>query len=182
MEFSFEREGAQQRQRDDERFMRLALVEAERALEAGETPVGAVAVADGRVIARGHNQVEALVDPTAHAEVICLGAAATAQGDWRLKPVTLYVTMEPCTMCAGALLLARLGRLVYGVRDRRAGACGSALDVVQANPVGHDLHVTDGVLEEPCRELLQRFYRALRTRDGDGPDRREGNGGPPAPA
>lgn len=146
----------------DERFMRHALAEAERALELGETPVGAVVVQDGRILGRGHNRVETLQDPTAHAEILALGAAAEATGDWRLEGLTLYVTMEPCTMCAGSLLLARIGRLVYGVRDQRAGACGSRLDVIQANPYGLEMRITDGCLEEDCLALLQAFYRALR--------------------
>ena len=115
----------------DESFMRHALVEAELALEEGETPVGAVVVHGDRIVARDHNRVERLTDPTAHAEILVLGAAATALADWRLNELTLYVTMEPCTMCTGAILLGRMGRVVYGVRDQRAGACGSRLDLVQ---------------------------------------------------
>ena len=156
--------------REDERFMRQALVEAERALEEGETPVGAVAVHGGRIVARDHNRVEALNDPTAHAEILVIGAAASALEDWRLNEVTLYVTMEPCPMCAGALLLARTARVVYGVRDLRAGACGSALDLVQANPWRHDLRLSDGCLEDDCRFLLQEFYRSLREKDDSRPD------------
>ncbi len=147
---------------DDERFMRLALAEAERAAEAGETPVGAVAVREGRVIGRGHNRTEALHDATAHAEIVALGAAGESLQDWRLAETTLYVTMEPCAMCAGAILLARVFRLVYGARDVRAGACGSRLDLLQANVLGHDILVTDGCLEDDCRHLLQEFYRRLR--------------------
>lgn len=154
------------RQRD-ESFMRQALFEAQMALEAGETPVGAVAVHDGRIVARDHNRVERLTDATAHAEILVIGAAAGALEDWRLNEVTLYVTMEPCPMCTGALLLARVKRVVYGVRDPRAGACGTSLDLVQANPFGHDLRVSDGCLEDEARVLLQEFYRLLRDR-GDG--------------
>jgi len=153
----------------DERFLRLALAEAQAALEEGETPVGAVVVQDGRVVGRGHNRVESLKDPTAHAEILALGAACRTLDDWRLPEATLYVTMEPCIMCAGSLLLTRLGRLVYGTRDLRAGACGSRLDVVQANPYGLDLRVTDGVLAEECLALLQAFYRGLRDADGAAP-------------
>jgi tRNA(adenine34) deaminase len=155
------------RERQDERFMQLAIAQARLAFEEGETPVGAVAVVDGNVVGRGHNRVEALKDPTAHAEIICLGAAATALEDWRLGPVTLYVTMEPCTMCAGAVLLSRLGRLVYGTRDRRAGACGTRVDVIQANPHGHDLPVSDGCLEAECQALLTEFFDGLRQQRGD---------------
>ena len=154
--------------RSDERFMRQALVEAERALEEGETPVGAVIVRDGVILARDHNRTEQLTDPTAHAEILAIGAAAGALGDWRLQECTLYVTMEPCAMCTGALLLGRVGRVVYGARDLRAGACGSRLDLVQANPQGHALRLEDGCLEEECRMLLQDFYRALRRGEGPG--------------
>jgi len=150
----------------DERFMRQALVEAQRALVDRETPVGAVAVHEGRIIARDHNRVEQLKDPTAHAEILVIGAAATALDDWRLEQVTLYVTMEPCAMCTGALLLGRVGRLVYGVRDLRAGACGSRLDLVQANPLGHDLRLSDGCLESECLALLKEFYRTIRSQSG----------------
>jgi tRNA(adenine34) deaminase len=152
----------------DERFMRHALLEAERALDERETPVGAVAVVDGQVVARDHNRVEQLKDPTAHAEILVIGAAASAVDDWRLERVTVYVTMEPCAMCTGALLLGRVGRLVYGVRDLRAGACGSRLDLVQANPLGHDLRVSDGCLESESLALLQDFYRALRGKSKSG--------------
>lgn len=153
--------------RRDEQFMRQALHEASRALEAGETPVGAVAVHDGRIIARDHNRVERLTDATAHAEILVLGAAASALEDWRLTDVTLYVTMEPCPMCTGAILLSRVKRVVYGVRDARAGACGTRLDLVQANPFGHDLRVADGVLADDCLALLQEFYRGLRRGEED---------------
>lgn len=153
----------------DERYMRHALLEAERALEEGETPVGAVMVHGDRVVARDHNRTEQLTDPTAHAEILAIGAAASAIGDWRLNELTLYVTMEPCTMCTGALLLGRVGRIVYGVRDLRAGACGSRLDLVQGNPHGHLPRIDDGCLEEECRQLLQAFYRQLRDRDPDPP-------------
>jgi tRNA(adenine34) deaminase len=152
--------------KQDERFMRLALEQAQAAFAAGETPVGAIAVRDGAVIGRGHNRVESLCDPTAHAEILCLGAAASSQADWRLHDTTLYVTLEPCTMCIGAILLARVGRLVYGVRDERAGACGSRLELVQANPLGHELRLLDGCLEAECKQLLQEFYRRLRERAG----------------
>lgn len=148
--------------RFDERFMRHALVEAQAALEEGETPVGAVAVLGDRILARDHNRTEQLTDATAHAEILVIGAAADSLGDWRLNEVTLYVTMEPCTMCTGAILLGRVGRVVYGVRDLRAGACGSRLDLIQGNPHGHTPRLDDGCLEAECRELLQQFYQGLR--------------------
>jgi tRNA(adenine34) deaminase len=146
----------------DEQFMRQALVEAHHALEAGETPVGAVAVREGRIVARDHNRVEALTDATAHAEILVLGAAASEKEDWRLDDLTLYVTMEPCPMCAGAILLSRVARLVYGVRDQRAGACGTRLDLLQANPFGHEMQLRDGCLEGECLAPLQDFYQSLR--------------------
>ena len=156
---------------EDERFMRLALAEALAAFEKGESPIGAVIVHEGRVIGRGHNQVETLTDPTAHAEILAIGAAATALEDWRLEECTLYVTMEPCAMCTGAILLSRLRRLVYGVRDLRAGACGSALDLIQANPLGHELLLSDGCLEADCLALLQDFYRRIREKkEPSGPE------------
>ena len=148
--------------------MRLALQQAEQALEEGETPVGAVVVGGGQVLGRGHNRVEQLTDATAHAEILALGAASSSRRDWRLEDTTLYVTMEPCPMCAGAILLSRVGRVVYGVRDERAGACGSRVDLVQANPFGHDLALTDGCLEEECRYLLRSFYHRLRREGRNG--------------
>ncbi|RKZ17199.1 tRNA-specific adenosine deaminase [bacterium] len=144
--------------------MRHALVEAGRALEQGETPVGAVAVFGDRIVARDHNRVEQLTDATAHAEILAMGAAASAIEDWRLNQITLYVTMEPCTMCTGAILLARVGRVVYGARDERAGACGTRLDLIQGNPHGHVPRLDDGCLEQECRALLQEFYRGLRSK------------------
>ena len=149
----------------DERFMRQALHEAQIALEEGETPVGAVVVHQGRIVARDHNRVERLTDATAHAEILVLGAAAGALGDWRLNDATLYVTMEPCPMCTGAILLSRVRRVVYGTRDARAGACGTRLDLVQANPFGHELRLTDGCLADDCTVLLQEFFRNLRSDD-----------------
>lgn len=146
----------------DEHYMRHALVEAEAALAEGETPVGAVAVHGDRIIARDHNRVETLTDATAHAEILAIGAASNALDTWRLREVTLYVTMEPCTMCTGAILLSRVGRVVYGVRDQRAGACGTRLDLIQGNPHGHTPRLDDGCLEDDCRALLQEFYRGLR--------------------
>ncbi len=146
----------------DERFMRLALLEASAALEEDETPVGAVVVQDGRVVGRGHNRVEALGDATAHAEILAIGAAATTLGDWRLNGATLYVNMEPCIMCTGSLLLSRIRRLVYGLRDPRAGACGSRLDLVQANPYNHEMLLLDGCLAAESEALLSEFYRKLR--------------------
>jgi len=147
---------------DDEAGMRAALREARASLERDEVPVGCVIVHEGAVIGRGHNQVEALQDATAHAEVIAIGAASNALGSWRLSDCTLYVTLEPCAMCAGAIVLARLGRLVYGAADPKAGACGSVLDVTGETRLNHRVPITRGVLEDECGELLREFFRARR--------------------
>ncbi len=142
--------------------MRLALAEAGRAADAGETPVGAVLIVDGAVIAAGHNMRETWQDPTAHAEVIVLREAAARLGRWRLPDATLYVTMEPCLMCAGALVLGRVGRVVYGCRDPRAGALGSVYDVVRDGRLNHLYRITPGVLEAECRVVVQGFFERLR--------------------
>lgn len=142
--------------------MREALGEARATAEAGEVPVGAVAVVNGVVVARGQNRVLRDVDPTAHAEVIAMRAAAQALGNYRLLDCTLYVTLEPCAMCAGAMVHARLKRLVYGAADPKAGAAGSVLEVVNHPRLNHALAVTAGVLAEECGEVLREFFRARR--------------------
>ena len=142
--------------------MRLALLEAGAAYCQGETPVGAVAVRDGQVVAAGHNLRETLGDPTAHAEFIALRRAAEALGGWRQTRVTLYCTLEPCPMCAGAMVLARLPRLVYALDDPKAGAGGSVVDLLQHPGLNHRVEVTRGVLAPMARMLLQRFFRELR--------------------
>jgi tRNA(adenine34) deaminase len=152
----------QREQRTDEDFMRLALVAAERAAEQGETPIGAVLVADGEVIATAHNMRETWQDPTAHAESLVLREASARLGRWRLPDATVYVTMEPCLMCAGALVLARVGRLVYGCRDPRAGALGSVYDVVRDGRLNHVYRITPGVLEAECRAVVQGFFEKIR--------------------
>jgi tRNA(adenine34) deaminase len=149
--------------RSDEDFMRKALVEAEKAAILGETPIGAVLVIENAVIAAAHNMRETWQDPTAHAESIVLREASTRCGRWRLSDATVYVTMEPCLMCAGALVLARIGRLVYGCRDFRAGALGSVYDVVRDGRLNHVYRITPGVLEAECRSVLQDFFEKLRT-------------------
>jgi tRNA(adenine34) deaminase len=153
----------------DERFMREALREAERAGEAGEVPVGCVIVHEGRVTARAHNQREQLNDPTAHAEMLALTQAAAEAGDWRLEGATLYVTLEPCTMCAGAIVLARVKRLVFGAFDPKAGACGSLYEIVTDPRLNHRVEVTGGILAAPCGEILQAFFRGRRGRGGGAP-------------
>ena len=148
-------------QSDDEAFMRLALRQAEKAGEAGEVPVGAVAVAGGQVIARAHNQVELLKDGTAHAEMLVLTQAAAARGGWRLNEVTLYVTKEPCVMCAGAMVNTRLGRLVFGCPDPRGGAAGSVLTLTDQPGLLHTVPVTGGILDQPatCRQAKKILAR-----------------------
>ena len=145
-----------------ERFMRMALREAEKAAAQGEVPVGAVVVYDGQVIGKAHNQRETLRDPTAHAEIIALTQAAAALNAWRLTGATMYVTLEPCPMCAGALVNARVDALVYGTTDPKAGACGTLYDVPQDERLNHRLDVTAGVLAEECAGVLQRFFAVRR--------------------
>ena len=142
--------------------MREALAEAEKALALDEVPVGAVLVADGRIIARGYNRRETDADPTAHAELLALKDGAARRRHWRLHGTTLYVTLEPCPMCAGALVNARVDRLVYGAADPKAGAAGSVLDVAGNDRLNHRLTVTGGVLAEEAAVLLRRFFATRR--------------------
>ena len=146
----------------DEPFMRLAICEAERALEHDDVPIGAVVVRDGEVIGSGHNERERRQDPTAHAEVLALRAAAAALGTWRVLDSVLYVTLEPCAMCAGAIVLARVPRVVYGTVDPKAGAAGSVLDVLGEPRLNHRPDVAGGLLAAECAELLQAFFRSRR--------------------
>ncbi|MEU0129788.1 MULTISPECIES: tRNA adenosine(34) deaminase TadA [unclassified Streptomyces] len=140
--------------------MRDALDEAAQAASAGDVPVGAVVLGpDGTPLATGHNEREATGDPTAHAEVLALRRAAAALGSWRLTGCTLVVTLEPCTMCAGALVQSRIGRVVYGARDEKAGAAGSLWDVVRDRRLNHRPEVVHGVLEDACADLLTEFFR-----------------------
>jgi tRNA(adenine34) deaminase len=143
--------------------MRLALVEAARSAPSADVPIGAVVLdADGTVIGRGHNAREASGDPTAHAEVLALRAAAASAGGWRLSGATLVVTLEPCTMCAGALVLARVERLVYGAVDEKAGAVGSLWDVVRDRRLNHRPEVVSGVLADECGEILRAWFADQR--------------------
>jgi len=143
-------------------FMRLALREAEAALQADEVPIGAVVVQDGRVIASAHNQREQLHDPTAHAEMIAITQAAEALGNWRLDGCTLYVTLEPCPMCAGAVVLARMPRVIYGAADPKAGAVATLYRLLDDPRLNHRAEVIGGVLAEACGEILSRFFAAKR--------------------
>ncbi|HSY01172.1 MAG TPA: tRNA adenosine(34) deaminase TadA [Acidobacteriaceae bacterium] len=146
----------------DEILMHAALDEARAAAAAGEVPIGAVVVRDGAIVARGQNRVLRDCDPTAHAEMVVLRAAAAALGNYRLLDCELYVTLEPCAMCAGAMIHARLGRLVYGAADPKAGAAGSVLEVLNHPRLNHKMTVTAGVLAEECGELLRGFFRERR--------------------
>ena len=147
---------------DDRGFMRIALEEARLAAGEGEIPVGAVMVKDGKVLAREHNRREATGNPLDHAELLALRAAASRLGNWRLEGSTLYVTLEPCPMCAGALVQARVGRLVFGARDLKLGAAGSRYNLVHDETTHHRLDITDGIMEDECREILRGFFEARR--------------------
>lgn len=147
---------------DDAKWMKLALAEAKKARSEGEVPVGAVVVKGEAVIGRGHNQVEGLKDPTAHAEIIAIGAAATTLRSKWLQGATLYVTLEPCTMCAGAIVLGRVERLVYGAADPKAGACGSLMNVPRDVRLNHLVKIESGFMEEECAFLLRSFFEELR--------------------
>ncbi|MBG6237336.1 tRNA(adenine34) deaminase [Mycetocola sp. CAN_C7] len=153
----------------DQEWMRRALDEARSALTTADVPVGAVIVtADGRILGAGRNEREARQDPTAHAELEAIRAAATASGDWHLTDVTLYVTLEPCVMCAGAILAARIPRVVFGAWDDKAGAAGSVYDVLRDRRLNHRVEVVPGVDADACSALLTEFFR------GDGSERRPG--------
>ncbi|MCH7619791.1 MAG: nucleoside deaminase [Candidatus Marinimicrobia bacterium] len=143
-------------------WMTQALREAEKALKKNEVPVGAVIVKDGTIIARGQNRREALNDPTAHAEILAITSAAATLADWRLKGCTMYVTLEPCPMCAGAALNARLSQIVFGARDADVGACGTVYDLVKGKNLIHEIGVLPGVLEDESKELLNVFFNAVR--------------------
>ena len=142
--------------------MKLAIAQAAIAEENGDVPIGAVIVHNSQVIAKAYNQRELLQDPTAHAEIIALTQAAAALENWHLHGCTMYVTLEPCCMCAGALVLARIDRLVYGCADTKTGACGSLYNIVQDNRLNHRIEVTSGILADECSELLQQFFSLRR--------------------
>lgn len=151
----------------DVTYMRLALEQARKASAQGEVPIGAVLVRDGQVLAQAHNVREAWQDPTAHAEIIAIREAATQSGSWRLSDTTLYVTLEPCAMCIGAIILARIPRLVFGAMDPKAGACGSIFDLPMERRLNHHVEVIGGVLVQESQELLQAFFRNLRQGVGE---------------
>jgi tRNA(adenine34) deaminase len=155
-------------------FMGEALRQAQRAYAAEEVPVGAVIVRDGRIIARAFNQVETLKDATAHAEMLALTQAEAAVGDWRLTDCTLYATKEPCPMCAGAIVHVRLARVVFGARDPKAGAAGSAMNLLQFPSLNHRCDITGGVREAECRALLLSFFGEQRKAPKPPPGSRDG--------
>jgi len=151
----------------DEQYMRQAIEAAKIAQENGDVPIGAVVVYENQIIGRAYNQREQLKDPTAHAEIIALTQAAAFIESWRLHGCTMFVTLEPCAMCAGALVLGRLDRLVYGCNDPKAGACGSLYNIVQDERLNHRLEITSGVLADECAKLLQDFFRQKRPGNSD---------------
>jgi tRNA(adenine34) deaminase len=146
----------------DEAFMRLALGEAEKALEHDDVPIGAVVVRDEQVIGVGHNERELLQDPTAHAEVLALRAASVAVGSWRVLDATLYVTLEPCAMCAGAIVLARIPRVIYAATDPKAGAAGSVMDLLDHAALNHRPEVVGGLLADDAGAMIVDFFRSRR--------------------
>ena len=148
----------------DEQFLREALLEAEKAFDLGEVPVGCVIVRDGEIIARGHNLTETAKDPTVHAEMNALREAAEKLGGWRLPGCSAYVTCEPCAMCAGAMVWARIEELYIGADDPKAGACGSVVNVASNEGLNHRIKVERGVLQEECSNILKEFFRTLRVK------------------
>jgi len=148
---------------DHEKWMQEALKEARQAMREEEVPVGAVVVFENRIIGRGHNQVETLQDPTAHAEMIAITSAAEKMGDWRLEDCVLYSTIEPCTMCAGAAVLSRIKMIVFGARDPKFGACGSIFEIPTDTRLNHRIDIISGVMEYETAELMQRFFKKIRT-------------------
>ena len=147
---------------DNEFFMQEALKEAQKAFEADEVPIGAVAVYKNQIIGRGHNRTEQLQDSTAHAEIIAITAAANALGSWRLENVDVYATIEPCSMCAGALVLARVKRIFFGARDEKFGGCGSVFDIANEQKLNHQIEVTEGLLREQAVSLMKEFFEKKR--------------------
>jgi tRNA(adenine34) deaminase len=154
---------------EDERWMEYALKEAEQAYKRNEVPIGAVVIMNNRIIGRGYNQIESLQDPTAHAEMIALTAAATYTGSRRLDQCAMYVTLEPCTMCAGAIVLARIPRLVFGAFDPKAGACGTLYNIANDARLNHRVETINGVLAERCGAILKEFFEKVRTGDAAKP-------------
>ena len=150
---------------DHVKWMKAAFREAEKAFEQDEVPIGAVVVQNGQIIGRGYNQCESLIDPTAHAEIIAITSAANTIKDWRLKDCQLYVTKEPCPMCAGALVNARMNMVIFGMYDEKEGCCGSLYQLCRDNRFKHQLIVKGGIMEDPCTLIVQEFFKKQRTQD-----------------
>ncbi|MDO4395691.1 MAG: tRNA adenosine(34) deaminase TadA [Clostridia bacterium] len=148
-----------------DKFMKEALIEARKAFELGEVPIGAVIVKDGQVIARGHNLTETAKDPTAHAEMIAIRQAAEVLGGWRLPGCSMYVTVEPCSMCAGAMVWSRIENLYIGAMDPKAGACGSVFNIAEEDRLNHRIHVERGILDDEFSNIMKEFFRQLSKRN-----------------
>lgn len=144
--------------------MREALIEAQKAAEKGEVPIGAVVVAEGEIVGRGHDLRESLCDASAHAEILAMREASGHLGDWRLNHATLYVTVEPCAMCAGAIVQFRVRRLVYGAPNPKHGSVDTILDIVNQPRFNHRVEVISGIMEDECREIIQKFFKSLRSK------------------
>lgn len=153
-------------QSEEEKYMKMALKEAQKAFDEEEVPVGAVIVKERRVIAKAHNQKEAKTDTTKHAEIIAIQKASKKLKNWRLEDTTLYVTLEPCTMCIGAIIGARIKKVCFGAMDEKTGACGSVLNIPKDYPFNHIVEVKSNVMEPECKELLQKFFKMLRKKKG----------------
>ena len=150
---------------DHVKWMKAAFREAEKAFEQDEVPIGAVVVQNGQIIGRGYNQCESLIDPTAHAEIIAITSAANTIKDWRLKDCQLYVTKEPCPMCAGALINARINMVIFGMYDEKEGCCGSLYQLCRDNRFKHQLTVKGGIMEDACTLIIQEFFKKQREKD-----------------
>lgn len=156
---------------ENERYMRYAIQEAQRALDAGEVPVGCVIVHEGQLIGKAHNQRETLQDPTAHAEILAITQAAAHLKSWRLENTKLYVTLEPCPMCAGAIILSRVAEVYFGAFDPKAGVCGTLMNLLEDSRFNHQPELHSGLLAEECGALLTNFFRAIRQQGRIGPNR-----------
>ena len=150
---------------DHVKWMKVAFREAEKAFEQDEVPIGAVVVQNGQIIGRGYNQCESLIDPTAHAEIITITSASNTIKDWRLKDCQLYVTKEPCPMCAGALINARINMVIFGMYDEKEGCCGSLYQLCRDNRFKHQLTVKGGIMEDACTLMIQEFFKKQREKD-----------------
>ena len=147
--------------------MKDALMEAEKAMSKGEVPIGAIVVKDGEIIGRGHNLTESLKDPTAHAEMNAIREAAAFLNGWRLTDCTMYVTVEPCSMCAGALVWSRMAKLYIGTMDPKAGACGSVFNIVSCNKLNHEIEIEIGVMQQECESIMKDFFKELRKKKSE---------------